>query len=76
MTEGGSDPVGSKKFRSKTTGSAGRIDSPGNLRDLKNNLCSDYEVRRDRAAPPPIQDKLLAISEETISDDTLTAKQS
>jgi hypothetical protein len=43
---------------------------------LKNNLCSDYEVRRDRAAPPPIQDKLLAISEETISDDTLTAKQS
>lgn len=40
------------------------------LQDLKNNLCNDYEVRRKRAASPPIQDKLLATSEETISDDT------
>ncbi len=46
------------------------------LRDLKNNLSSDYEVRRKLVAFPPIQDKLFAISEETISDDRLTAKQS
>ncbi len=43
---------------------------------MKNNLCSDDDVRRNRAASPPIQGKLLAVSEETISDDTLTAKQS
>jgi hypothetical protein len=46
------------------------------LRDLKNNLSSDYEVRRKLVASPPIQDKLFAILEETISDDRLTAKQS
>jgi hypothetical protein len=46
------------------------------LRDLKNSLCSDYTARRKRAASPPIQAKLLAISKTTVSDHALTAKQS
>jgi hypothetical protein len=43
---------------------------------LKNNLCSDDAVSRNRAASPPIQGKLLAASKEKISDNTLIAKQS